>query len=344
MTNDGHVSIIEGSSVGASGFVSNDESSRDPLISVIIPCYNHAAFLPEAIASVIAQSYDNIEIIVVDDGSTDDTASVVADHPSVIYLHQENKGLAAARNSGLHLSTGEYLVFLDADDRLLPEALQAGRECMEADAACAFAFGRFRRITSDGSVMPAPLPRRSRPSDPYQAFLEGNFVEMHATVMYRREILLSVGGFDPRLRECEDYDLYLRITRDYKIAEHPTPVAEYRHHETNMSRDAPRMLTTVLAVLRTQWEYATKHRPYRRSYRRGVRAWKDYYGERMIDEVLSLSGRGRWRQAMEGIETLIRLCGSRTPMVGILYFLPQSVRAAVRRITMRFPSPYSQSA
>src|ERR687890_856397 len=96
------------------------------LVSVVIPCYNQAHFLGEAIESVLAQSYPRFEIIVVDDGSTDDTSKVAARHPGGRYVYQNNQGVSAARNSGLARSEGEYVVFLDADDRLLPEALVAG--------------------------------------------------------------------------------------------------------------------------------------------------------------------------------------------------------------------------
>jgi len=99
------------------------------LVSAIIPCYNQAHFLHEAIESVLAQSYPNFEIILVNDGSTDSTADVVRRYSPVRYVYQENAGLSSARNTGLKKSRGEYVVFLDADDRLLPEALQVGVDC-----------------------------------------------------------------------------------------------------------------------------------------------------------------------------------------------------------------------
>src|SRR5918995_1252705 len=113
------------------------------LVSVVIPCYNQAHFLVEAIESVLAQSYPRFEIVVVDDGSTDDTSEVAARYPGVRYVYQNNQGVSAARNSGLARSEGEYVVFLDADDRLLPEALEAGLRCLEARPECAFVSGYF---------------------------------------------------------------------------------------------------------------------------------------------------------------------------------------------------------
>jgi len=102
------------------------------LVSVVIPCYNQAHFLGEAIESVLAQSYPNFEIIVVDDGSTDDTSEVARRYPGVRLVRQENKGLSGARNAGLAHSEEEYVVFLDADDRLLPDALETVLEHLEA--------------------------------------------------------------------------------------------------------------------------------------------------------------------------------------------------------------------
>src|SRR5688572_7471549 len=100
------------------------ESSTSPLVSVIIPCYNHALYLREAIGSVEQQTYTHTEIIVVDDGSTDETKLVVSSFPSVKYIHQHNSGLSAARNKGIEEASGQYLVFLDADDWLYPDAIR----------------------------------------------------------------------------------------------------------------------------------------------------------------------------------------------------------------------------
>src|SRR5215204_1328714 len=129
-----------------------EQSIDAALVSVVIPCYNQAHFLGEAIESVLAQSYPNFEIIVVDDGSPDNTSEVAASYPRVRLVRQENQGLSAARNSGLARSEGEYVVFLDADDRLLPGALQAGLECFEAHPKCAFVYGRCSRIRRDGTL------------------------------------------------------------------------------------------------------------------------------------------------------------------------------------------------
>src|SRR5690554_879710 len=113
-------------------------TSSGPLVSVIIPCYNHGEYLSEAIESVLNQTYTPIEVIVIDDGSSDDTEKVAKRYPSVRYFFQENKGLSSARNLGITNSTGELLVFLDADDLLLHYAIDYNVKFLQADDGLAF--------------------------------------------------------------------------------------------------------------------------------------------------------------------------------------------------------------
>src|SRR5918995_2122102 len=129
---------------------------QEDLVTVVIPCYNQAHFLSEAIESVLAQDHPHIEVVVVDDGSTDNTAKVAARCPQVHLIRQHNQGLSAARNAGLESSHRDYIVFLDADDRLLPGAVGAGLEVLRAHPECAFAFGHYRYVTNDGVALPVP--------------------------------------------------------------------------------------------------------------------------------------------------------------------------------------------
>src|SRR5919108_2036820 len=124
-----------------------------PLVSVIITSYNQARFLSDAIESVLTQTYSQFEIVVVDDGSTDHASEVVTRYPGVRYIHQDNQGLSAARNTGLRESNGAYLVLLDADDRLLPIALETGVDCLQAHPECGFVSGHHSLISSNGSLM-----------------------------------------------------------------------------------------------------------------------------------------------------------------------------------------------
>src|SRR4029077_10279244 len=128
-------------------------------------------------------------------GSTDDTAKIAERYPSVRYVRQENRGLSAARNTGLRISQGRYVVFLDADDRLLPNGIPGAIECFRDHPECGFVFGGYRNVFSNGSASATQrAPETS--GDYYWDLLQGNFIGMHATVMYSRKVLESAGGFN----------------------------------------------------------------------------------------------------------------------------------------------------
>ena len=268
------------------------------LVSVVIPCYNHARFLGEAIESVLGQTYRRVEIIVVDDGSSDHTSAVAALYPRVHYIRQNNQGLAAARNTGLHESHGDILVFLDADDRLMPEALERGVQHLLKSPESAFVSGRYRYIKEDGSIM-RESSQEPADSDAYAAFLRGNYIGMHATVAYRRSVLEAEGGFNPSLPACEDYDLYLRIARKHPVLVHDHLVAEYRRHGHNMSRDPKRMLKSALDVLSANWEYARTKENYREAYRAGARLWREFYSQDFFELVYGQRSEGHTRQRLD---------------------------------------------
>jgi glycosyltransferase involved in cell wall biosynthesis len=275
------------------------------LVSVVIPCYNQAQFLGEAIESVLAQSYPRFQIIVVDDGSTDDTSGVAARYPGVRCVRQDNQGVSAARNSGLARSEGEYVVFLDADDRLLPEALEAGVGCLKAQPGCGFASGRYRFIAGDGSFL-KPQRRRVVDKDSYVALLRRNYIGPPAAVMYRRAVFASVGGFDPPADMSADTDMYLRIARRFPICSHEGVVAEYRWHGANTSGDPARMLSTALYVLRKQREHVKGNEQCEEAYEAGVRGRRGAHGDRLVDEVRTHIREREWKRALRGIVVLMR--------------------------------------
>ena len=260
------------------------DQEMHPLVSVVIPCYNQSGFLAEAIESALSQTYPTVEIIVVDDGSTDNTAAVAALYSGVHCIRQNNQGLAAARNTGMRASHGDILVFLDADDRLMPEALNHGVQHLLNSPESAFVSGRYRYIKEDGSIMHEYSQEPADP-DPYAAFLQGNYIGMHATVAYRRAVIEAEGGFNPSLPACEDYDLYLRIARKHPVSVHDHLVAEYRQHGNNMSRDPRLMLKTALAVLHSNREYARANENYLEAYRAGITSWREHYSREFFEQI-----------------------------------------------------------
>lgn len=273
-----------------------------PLVSVVIPCYNHAHFLVEAIDSVMKQTYRSFEIIIVDDGSTDDTSKIASGYTDPRLIHQDNLGLSAARNAGLEASRGSYVVFLDADDRLLPNALEAGVNALDAHPDCSFVFGRCRVIAKDGSpVASGPQPRIE--SRHYLELLRDNYIWNPAQVMYRREIFKTFGAFDTTVSAAADYDLYLRITRNSPIHNHYAVISEYRQHGENMSCNSKLMLKTTLAVLRSQWPHVEGKKEYEKAYREGIIHWREFYGDRLVNEVRLHVRSRRWTRAL--LDTLV---------------------------------------
>ncbi len=246
---------------------------EQPLVSIIITSYNHAQYLPEALESVFGQTYKNIECIVVDDGSTDGTRNLMLQYPNVTYVYQDNSGLSAARNKGASACKGDYIIFLDADDWLYPDAVATQVRFFSQHTEAAFVAGSHDKINDQKSIL--PFEESIVPDDCYTALLHGNFIGMHAAVMYRKEVF-DYFLFDTQLKACEDYDFYLRVARLFKIAAHSRKIAAYRIHGNNMSNNANMMLQQVKKVLQKQYDtlpIKSKY-PY---YKEGVKIWETYY-------------------------------------------------------------------
>jgi hypothetical protein len=255
------------------------EPDPEELVSVVIPCFQQAHFLPEAVESVLAQDHPEVEVIVVDDGSPDNVEAVAARCPGVRFLRQENSGLAAARNAGMAEARGEFLLFLDADDRLLPEAIGLGLEELRGDAATMMAAGTWRLIGEEGEPLPADPPQQ--PREAYPALLESCFISTPAAVLYRRALFEEIGGFDPSVSASADYDLYLRTAATYPVRLHPHPVAEYRRHGANMTRDPELIMGAELAVLERQAERVAGDEKLREALDRGLARSRSYHGARL---------------------------------------------------------------
>ena len=248
----------------------------EPLVSVIVPCYEQAHFLADAIESVLGQTYPYHDIIVIDHGSTDNTAEIAAHYSKVRYVRQENQCKAAARNRGVRESTGSYLVFLDADDRLLPEAFETGLNCLNAHPECGFVFGLCKFIAHDGSFLLTPEPPPRQGVD-YVAMLRRCLINHTAQVLCRRAVFESGIVFDTSLTVCSDYDFYLRVARSSPIYCHHNVISEYRRHKANRSRNNLRMLTSILSILRSQRAFIEGDENYERAVRIGVRTARRFY-------------------------------------------------------------------
>lgn len=249
-------------------------------VAVIIPTFNYAHFLADAITSVLTQTRAADEIIVVDDGSTDDPAAVVAQLQTVRLIRQKNRGLSAARNTGLWNCKASHIVFLDADDRLLPNALEAGLACIAEHPDCAFVYGGCGFIAEDGhswSRVPKPIYEPAS-----VAFLRYQ-IDGIMTVLFRRDCLLAVSGFDEALRTFEDRDIYLRMAQRYPVASHSAIVAEYRKHSQAMSADYVGMLKGGLLVLDLNEARIATNPAGRPAAREGRKTLRNYYVSQMLN-------------------------------------------------------------
>ena len=258
-------------------------------VAVVIPTYNNSHFLADAIASVERQTVPAAEIIVVDDGSSDHPEDVVAQFPEVRFVRQANKGLAAARNTGLRAACSDKVVFLDADDLLARDAIESGLACFSAHSDAGFVYGAHRVVNAEGTPISKVKFEEIGP-DAFASFLRGNCIGMCATVLYDRQKILACGGFNESLRRCEDYDLYLRLSLKHPVACHPTLAADYRWHGANMSADFMSMLASTLRVQGAFAELAGQDSGRAKAFSGGRAIWRAYYSQECLDRMRTEQG------------------------------------------------------
>lgn len=214
------------------------QAGDHPLISVIIATYNREAFVAEAIDSVLAQTWPNFEILVVDDGSTDDTQSVLAryrDDPRITLIYQENQKRAAAFNNALQYAKGEFIGILDSDNRWLPHRLAREMEVFEAHPEVDIVYANNITIDEKGRETTRMTMRR------YSGYItrelwRDNCVSINTTLV-RRKCFDEMGGMDPSCKRSDDYELWLRFSTRYRFLHIPEYVAEYRVMTDQLSTD-----------------------------------------------------------------------------------------------------------
>jgi len=220
------------------------------LVSVVIPCYNQARYVKIAIESVQKQSYNNYEIIVVDDGSTDNSREILKGLSGHIqYIRQENKGLAGARNTGILASSGKYIGFLDADDEWSSDYLEKMMDLVNKFPDAAVYFCAARAMDANSKDLPQLFGKPSVPMQAiYWSLLRANFL-IPSTITMRRSVILEFGLFDNTLRSCEDWDLWLRILPYHKIIGIDACLVRYRIHEKSLSTNPTGMQTATKLVV-----------------------------------------------------------------------------------------------
>jgi hypothetical protein len=218
-------------------------------VSIVIPAYNQGHYLGAAIESALAQTYADVEVVVVDDGSTDDTKAVATRYadPRIRYVYQQNRGLAAARNTGIRESTGALLTFLDSDDLFLPSKVEVLLAAMDARPGLGFVAGQAVLIDEAGQRLGETF-EEGPPATPTD-WLLGNPLHV-GSVLLSREWQSRVGLFDEALRSYEDWDLWLRLARaGCPMGWVAQPVSLYRFHGAQMTRIGAQMTRATFNVL-----------------------------------------------------------------------------------------------
>ena len=230
-----------------------------PKVDVIIPAYNAASFLPMALESVIAQTYSDWKIILIDDGSTDNTQDVVARYAGqlrskLLYIRQANRGLPAARNAAIANCSAEFLALLDADDVWLPNRLEESLKRFEGRPDVGLSYGFISRIDAAGVVVDTFTNRSEFPEGHVAPQIYMRTMNLPCpTVTFRRECVEAVGVFDESLQATEDRDLWLRIAQRYTVSLVPKVIAQYRMSPHGMTTDPNRMLKAQLQFVRKHY-------------------------------------------------------------------------------------------
>lgn len=238
----------------------------EPLVSVIIPAYNHENYIEDCLYSVLNQTYKNIEIIVINDGSTDETEKKImkvidGDKNRIHYISQDNQGVCRTLNRGLNIVSGKYIAFLASDDMWLPNRLEKQLRYLEENKHVGFVFSDSKFIFnsevsdlkfSDYKPILKKLFSESHSNrNIYNDLLYENFISA-ITILIRKEAIDKVGKFDANI-DFEDYDMWLRLSKEYDAGYIPDVLALYRMHGNNISNDSILMFRGTVKTIMKQF-------------------------------------------------------------------------------------------
>jgi glycosyltransferase involved in cell wall biosynthesis len=221
-------------------------------VSAVIPTYNGTAYLAEAVKSALAQTYELLEIIVVDDGSLEDIENLLSPFfPKVTYVRQENAGPAAARNHGISLAKGDLIALLDDDDTWHPTKIAEQMKRLIENPKCGLVYSYPELIDEQGRVIPNEAPAKFPSGSVYLEFLTGNRITTPSATLVRRNVFEESGLFDENKEciSCEDYDLWLRIAKKHEVLFCPGTLVSYRVRDSGISKNIDRHLNARLFVL-----------------------------------------------------------------------------------------------
>ncbi|WP_331234426.1 glycosyltransferase [Natronorarus salvus] len=241
----------------------------DPLVSVVVPTYDRASVLPRAIESVLAQTHGGLELLICDDGSTDDTESVVADYDDdrIRYLPGENRGANAARNRGIRAAMGDLVSFLDSDDEYHPERLARTVDALSGEpSACAGAFTSYWKVR-DGE--PSDLIRARDGRVTRRDIARANVVGGFSCTTFRRAVFDRVGLLREDLASSQDYEFFLRVFREHYMVGIPAILVTCHGHGGQISADIERKLAGQRTILEEYGDEITDARRAQHHYMRG---------------------------------------------------------------------------
>lgn len=223
------------------------------LVSVVIPTHNRQELIADAVRSVLDQSYKRMEIIVVDDGSTDNTREVIShfDQP-ITYIYQERSERSKARNTGVKYSSGEYIAFLDSDDVWERHKIERQVAVLDAEPCIGVVYTDMSYLDTHGRIIKGPVSEERSEGigqSLYEALMCENVVGSPSAVMVRRGCLAEAGLFDERMRSCEDLDLWRRLAKHHRFYRIGEPLVGFRIHAGNTQKDRSVMAEGYQTIL-----------------------------------------------------------------------------------------------
>lgn len=223
------------------------------MFSIIMPVYNHAEYLPEAVESVLRQSFGDWELIIVDDGSTDESLAIARKFAErdgrIKVFSQPNAGPARARNTALQYARGEWLAFIDSDDIYLPNAIENFVQNIRYNPAELFFYGYRHRLDADGTITKLTGEYQDKPTGAVELFQR--MYLSHLCVCWKRSLLEKLVGYDESLRSCEDYELYLRTALLTQFCPIGVATGLRRRHDKNLSKQTGASRWGEAEILRT---------------------------------------------------------------------------------------------
>jgi glycosyltransferase involved in cell wall biosynthesis len=225
-----------------------------PKVSVIIPAYNSMTYLPETVDSVFKQTFTDFEVLIVDDGSSDNIAEWTKQikDPRVNLIFQQNQGVSVARNTGIAHAQGEYIAFLDADDLWQPTKLEKQVHCLDKQSAVGLVHTWVSLIDRQSQPTGRNFTSNTQ-GNVWQELIEKNTIAC-CSVMVRRDCFQTVGGFDPSLRSAEDWDMWIRIASSYPIAVIPEILASYRLLASSKSKNYSLVEKSLSAIIEKNFQ------------------------------------------------------------------------------------------